>query len=143
MEVDVVESGIASSFNQTEIANVTKQAKTKIQVYQYAEFLNSRLNFTLRNEIEHLLVSYRLFEIKGNVVLSLVKKAESQAGHIIKVYNGRVQETLEAERWFNHPVEKVKKVALKEAPKRELQIQNQTVLLSGIGHAQFITLYVE
>ncbi|MBP2100148.1 mannosylglycerate hydrolase [Enterococcus rivorum] len=133
----------SGSFNQAEVANIAKQANTPVQVYQVAEFLNSRLNFTLGDEVKELPVSYSLFEMQGEMTLSVVKKAESQAGYIIRVYNGHMKEKLDEVIRFKHPVKIVKEVNLKEEMIRELQVHHQAVAFSGIGHAKFLTLYVE
>lgn len=133
----------SDSFNQAAVANKAKKATSPLQVYQYAEFLNSRLIFTLGDEPKELPTHYSLFEIKGDLTLSIVKKAENRPGYIIRLYNGHVSETLNTEVVFNHPVQLVEQVNLKEKRKRELSISDQKVLLEDISHAKFITLYVE
>ena len=66
-------------------SNKAKKATSPLQVYQYAEFLNSRLIFTLGDEPKELPTHYSLFEIKGDLTLSIVKKAENRPGYIIRL----------------------------------------------------------
>lgn len=133
----------AGSFNQAEVAKVAKQAVTPIQLYQWAEFLNSRLNFTLGDEPRKLPTSYRLAEIEGELTLSVVKKAETRKGFIIRLYNGHLKEDCQAILHLKQDVTKVEQVNLKEETLTELKLQNQTVHLPTVSHAKFITLYVE
>lgn len=133
----------AGSFNMADVANVAKQVVTPIQLYQWAEFLNSRLNFTLGDEPRTLPTSYNLVEIEGDLTLSVVKKAETRKGYIIRLYNGHLKQEGQATIHFKTEVKKVEQVNLKEEALAELQLQDQTVHLTNISHAKFITLYVE
>lgn len=131
------------SFNQSDTANVAKKAVTPIQLYQYAEFLNTRLIFTLGDEPQTLPTSFSLAEITGDLTLSVVKKAENRDGSIVRLYNGHLKEDAQASLHFNHPIKKVETVNLKEERIEELPISSNTVHLENVGHAKFITLYVE
>lgn len=133
----------AESFNHSKVTQLTKQALTPIEVYQYAEFLNSRLIFTLGDVEKVLPASFSLFEIKGSLTLSVLKKSEDRPGYIIRLYNGQLKEDGRATITFNHNVKLVEQVDLKENAKGTLSLNCGTVALEHIGHARFVTLYVE
>ncbi|MGG5319009.1 mannosylglycerate hydrolase [Enterococcus sp. AZ072] len=133
----------AGSFNQADVANIAKIAVSPVQLYQAAEFLNSRLNFTLGDEPKTLAASYSMAEVVGDLTLSVVKKAEKREGCIIRLYNGKLKETCHAAIQFKQEVQKVELVNLKEETVAELELQDQTVSLPEVAHAKFITLYVE
>ncbi|MGM0215999.1 mannosylglycerate hydrolase [Enterococcus sp. AZ109] len=133
----------AGHFNQSDIANVAKQAVTPLQLYQYAEFLNTRLIFTLGDEPQILPTSFSLAEVTGDLTLSVVKKAEDREGYILRLYNGHLKEEVKAAIYFNHSVKKVEKVTLKEERIEDLTVTNNTIYLENITHAKFVTLYVE
>lgn len=133
----------AESFDQANVAQLAKQAVTPIEVYQYAEFLNSRLIFTLGDVEKTLSPSFSLFEIEGNLTLSVLKKAEDRLGYILRLYNGLLEKDGHATIKFNQTIKVAEKVDLKEKTKEPLPINNDTIELESIGHAKFVTLYVE
>lgn len=133
----------AEGFDQANVAQLAKQAVTPIEVYQYAEFLNSRLIFTLGDVEQTLPASFSLLSITGNLTLSVLKKAEDRPGYILRLYNGLFEEEGRAAISFKHPIKTAEKVDLKEKTKEPLSINNDTIELENIGHAKFVTLYVE
>lgn len=133
----------AESFDQANVAQLAKQAVTPIEVYQYAEFLNSRLIFTLGDVEQTLPPSFSLLEIEGNLTLSVLKKAENRPGYILRLYNGLLEKDGHATIKFNQTIKVAEKVDLKEKTKEPLPINNDTIELESIGHAKFVTLYVE
>lgn len=133
----------AEGFDQANVAQLAKQAVTPIEVYQYAEFLNSRLIFTLGDVEQTLPASFNLLSITGNLTLSVLKKAEDRPGYILRLYNGLLEEEGRAAITFKHPIKTAEKVDLKEKTKEPLSINNDTIELENIGHAKFVTLYVE
>jgi len=143
MSFDFSVAYFAEGFDQANVAQLAKQAVTPITVYQYADFLNSRLIFTLEAVAQTLPASYSLLKIKGNLTLSALKKAEERPGYILRLYNGLVRGTGHAAITFNHPIKVAEKVDLKEKIKEPLSIKNDTIELENVGHAKFVTLYVE
>lgn len=133
----------AEGFDQANVAQLAKQAVTPIEVYQYAEFLNSRLIFTLGDVEQTLPASFSLLSITGNLTLSVLKKAEDRPGYILRLYNGLLEEEGRAVISFKHSIKTAEKVDLKEKTKEPLSINNDTIELENIGHAKFVTLYVE
>ncbi|MFQ7233263.1 MAG: mannosylglycerate hydrolase [Enterococcus hulanensis] len=133
----------SEGFDQANVAQLAKQAVTPIEVYQYAEFLNSRLIFTLGDVEQTLPASFSLLSITGNLTLSVLKKAEDRPGYILRLYNGLLEEKGRAAITFKHPIKTAEKVDLKEKTKEPLSINNDTIELENIGHAKFVTLYVE
>ncbi|WP_251865656.1 mannosylglycerate hydrolase [Enterococcus malodoratus] len=143
MNFDFSVAYFADGFDQSNVAQLAKQAVTPIEVYQYAEFLNSRLIFTLGDVEKTLPANFSLFEIEGNLTLSVLKKAEDRPGYILRLYNGLLKENGRAKITFNHAIKAAEKVDLKEETKEPLSINNDTIELENIGHAKFVTLYVE
>ena len=72
-----------------------------------------------------------------------MKKAEDRPGYIIRLYNGLLIEEGYATITFKHEIKIAEKVDLKEKTKEPLPIINDTIELENIGHAKFVTLYVE
>ncbi|MCO5533050.1 mannosylglycerate hydrolase [Enterococcus faecium] len=143
MHFDFSVAYFAQGFDQANVAQSAKQAITPITLYQSAEFLNSRLIFTLGPVEPTLPANFSLFEINGNLTLSVLKKAEDRPGYILRLYNGLLDEGGHATITFNHPVNVVETVDLKEATKEALVVEKNVVTLEKIGHAKFVTLYVE
>ena len=143
MSFDFSVAYFAQGFDQANVAQLAKQAVTPIELYQYAEFLNSRLIFTLGDVEPTLPAEFSLFEITGNLTLSVLKKAEDRPGYIIRLYNGLLIEEGYATITFKHEIKIAEKVDLKEKTKEPLPIINDTIELENIGHAKFVTLYVE
>lgn len=133
------------SVNEGKVANVVKQALTPVQVYQLADFLNSRLIFTLISDDvpQTLPVSYSLFDTTGELTLSVVKKAEEREGIIIRLYNGNMQKVLSEKLTFFRDVRCAELVDLKEETKVPLKVEDGEVVIEGVGHSKFVTVYVE
>lgn len=133
----------AESFDQAKVAEVAKQTVTPVQVYQTAEFLNSRLIFTLADVAKILPTSYSLLTTEGQLILSVIKKAEERPGIILRFYNGNLQLNQSETIQFNQPVSLVEKVNLKEERIEELPLTHNSVVIDELSHAKFVTLYVE
>lgn len=129
--------------NEGKVANVAKDALSPVQVYQLAEFLNSRLIFTLSDVPKTLPVSYGLVETTGELTLSVVKKAEEREGIIIRLYNGNMQNELSEKLTFFRDVRCAELVDLKEETKMKLKVEDGQAVIEGVGHSKFITVYVE
>lgn len=129
--------------NEGNVSVVAHAANTPIQVYEIAEFLNTRLRFTLSDVEKSLPTSFSLLSTTGKLTLSVVKKAEERDGMIIRFYNGHLHETLNEVITFNRPVKHVETVDLKEETKKVLPIAQNKVELQNIGHSKFVTIYVE
>lgn len=129
--------------NQANVSNIVKDSLTPIQVYQLAEFLNSRLIFTLSNVTKNLPVSQSLFETSGNLTLSVIKKAEEREGIIIRFFNGNIHNELNEKITFYSNVKYAELVDLKEEIKSPLEFKNNQIYLDKIAHSKFVTIYVE
>ncbi|AYW46584.1 mannosylglycerate hydrolase [Tetragenococcus koreensis] len=130
-------------FNEANVSNIAKAAVTPVQVFQYAEFLNSRLIFTLDDVEQQFAKGFSLFESTDHLTLSLVKKAEQRAGYIMRYYNGHLYESLPEKIFFNVPVQYAELVNLKEEKTKQLEIMDNTITIPNITHAKFVTIYVE
>lgn len=79
-------------------------------VYEYADFLNSRLIFTQSEVQKDLFVSDSLFKTNGHLTLSVIKKAEERPGMIVRLYNGHVDDELDDTIMFEKTITKAKLV---------------------------------
>lgn len=131
--------------NEGKVANIAKEALTPVQAYQLADFLNSRLIFTLSTDDvpQTLPVSYSLFETSGALTLSVVKKAEEREGIIVRLYNGNMQKVLNEKLTFFRDVKCAELVDLKEETKSSLKVEDGEVVIEGVGHSKVVSVYVE
>lgn len=127
--------------NAYHLAEVVNEYLKEIQLYQYADYLNTRLRFTQFEVEKTLPAEYSLFTMTGHGVLSIVKKAESRPGYIIRFYNGDYHNlnmlTLKLGKKTSH----VELVNLREELK-EARV-NDTEQGIELGHNKFVTFYVE
>ncbi|HBM73935.1 MAG TPA: hypothetical protein DD429_00050, partial [Clostridiaceae bacterium] len=71
-----------------EFARNAKEILTPIISYQGAQFKNNTTYFVITNPAgKNLPLNYSAFEIKGDVILSAVKKAEGKSDLVIRFYN--------------------------------------------------------
>ncbi|MBF0779056.1 mannosylglycerate hydrolase [Streptococcus cuniculi] len=115
----------------------------EVQVYQYSDYLNTRLRFTQFPVEKNLDTEYTLFQLTGNASLSIVKKAEERPGYIFRVYNGDYHQSSQASVTFTVAPSFVELVDLKEERKEDLPVVDKTVTLLELSHNKFMTLYVE
>ncbi|HEL1640140.1 TPA: mannosylglycerate hydrolase [Streptococcus suis] len=129
--------------NSYQLANVVSEYLKDVQVYQYADYLNTRLRFTQFEVRKTLDTVSELFRLNNDGILSVVKKAEKRPGYIIRLYNGQYNQDISPEIAFNKIPSVVEIVNLKEEPKESLNIANDKISLAHLGHNKFVTLYVE
>lgn len=126
-----------------EVANTAKIVNTRPLVYEYADFLNSRLIFTQSAVQKDLPTSDSLFKTSGYLTLSVIKKAEERPGMIIRLYNGHLYGELDEVITFKHPVKFAEWVDLKEVTHSTLEVDHNAVKVPTLAHAKFGTLYIE
>lgn len=131
------------SMNDYGLSGVISDYLKDIQIYQYAEYLNTRLRFTQSPVPKELSSEYSLFTLSGNHNLSIVKKAENRPGLIFRFYNGDYKEISEGGIEFTKCPKHVEFVNLKEDVREKVAITNSKMKLPDLGHNKFITLYVE
>lgn len=119
------------------------QHLTAVDLYQYAEYLNTRLRFTQFDVPKTLPLSYSLVDAKGDLVLSVLKKSETRPGLILRCYNGDYQTSRCLDLHFKKPLKLAQIVNLKEEAKSTLTITDNQVVLPELTHSKFVTLYVE
>ncbi|MGO2064763.1 MAG: glycoside hydrolase family 38 C-terminal domain-containing protein [Latilactobacillus curvatus] len=129
--------------NSGEVANSAKIANTRPLVYEYADFLNSRLIFTQSEVQKDLFVSDSLFKTNGHLTLSVIKKAEERPGMIVRLYNGHVDDELDDTIMFEKTITKAELVDLKEETIGALEVYSNTIKVPTQKHAKFVTVYVE
>lgn len=75
-------------YNPYELAKNSKEMLTPIISYQGAQFKNNTTYFVITNpKDKNLPMEHSAFEIKGDVILSTVKKAEDMDDLVIRFYN--------------------------------------------------------
>ncbi|MGT2784422.1 mannosylglycerate hydrolase [Streptococcus merionis] len=127
--------------NSYKLATVVSNYLKDVQVYQYSDYLNTRLRFTQFDVKKYLPMEYSIFSIDGDGVLSVVKKAEKKDGYIIRLFNGDYKNTNNISISFYNKPTVIELVDLKEDTKQV--VNPQKMVLSELGHNKFITLYVE
>lgn len=127
--------------NDYKLATVVSDYLKNVQVYQYSDYLNTRLRFTQFDVEKNLPVEYSLFSIDGEGILSVVKKAEKRSGYIIRLFNGDYKTINNICLQFNNKLTIIELVDLKEETKQV--INPQKIILPELSHNKFITLYIE
>ena len=130
------------TFDNANVAQIAKKYKTPLIAFEYAEFLNGRLIFPFNIVKRNLSEQGSLFETKGHLILSTVKKAEQRPGYIVRFYNGGFK-TINDEIHFNKEPVKVELVNLKEDFIKKLDVSNSTAKIKAISHAKVISIYFE
>lgn len=129
--------------NDANIDILAKEYNTPIQVYEYADFLNGRLIFA-QEDVEQTLDNKKsLFETKGQLVVSAVKKCENRKGYIIRLYNGKDHKEIGDQIVFHTNISKAYYTNLKEENMEEIEVNDNTITIRPISHCKFVTLYVE
>lgn len=131
------------NMNTYGLAEVVNEYLKEFQIYQYADYLNTRLRFTQFSVPKTLSQKYSLLTIKGDAILSIVKKAEERPGYILRFYNGNYKQTCSGEVEFYEQPKTIEYVDLKEEIKQKLEITGRKVVIPNLTHNKFVTLYVE
>lgn len=131
------------NMNTYGLAEVVNEYLKEFQIYQYADYLNTRLRFTQFSVPKTLSQKYSLLNIKGDAILSIVKKAEERPGYILRFYNGNYKQTCSGEVEFYEQPKTIEYVDLKEEIKQKLEITGRKVVIPNLTHNKFVTLYVE
>lgn len=129
--------------NKGNVSNVTRAVNTPIQVYELAEFLNTRLRFTLSDVPKNLPISFSLLETTGTLSFSLAKRAEERPGMIFRFYNGGKGKQLSESIHFKKSIKMAELVDLQEQTKETLVVADNHLVIPAIGHSKFVTIYVE
>ena len=130
-------------FDKSNIETITKLYNTPLQAFEYSSFLNGRLMFS-EPEITGVKKSKEsLFELKGNLVISAVKKAENRKGIIIRLYNAKHAISESAYINFTRPIIYAAYLNLLEEEIGLPERDNNKVKLISIGPSKFVSLYVE
>ncbi|MXQ47816.1 mannosylglycerate hydrolase [Streptococcus pneumoniae] len=129
--------------NTYKLAKKVNTFLRNIELYQYAEYLNTRLRFTQYPVKQFLPVSNGIFNTNGNLVYSILKKAEKRDGLIARFYNGQENSNETFNILFDKPVKNVELVNLKEDTKKELTVENHQIEFSSIEHGKFVSIYFE
>lgn len=132
-----------TDFNKSNTAAVAKAANTPLEMYQYAEFLNGRLIFSLEEVAKTLPAEYSLLHTTGELILSAVKKAETRNGVVLRYYNGRYHAANSMTITFKKKLKMAQLTDLKENAKESLKISDNQLKLKDVGHNKFVTVYVE
>ncbi len=128
--------------NAYRLANVVSEYLKDVQIYQYSDYLNTRLRFTQFDVEKTLDTEYSLFNLNEHGILSLVKKAEERQGYIIRLYNGQYKASIAPEIKFHNQPTVVEYVNLKEETKSKMDSADK-LMIAKLEHNKFVTLYVE
>lgn len=131
------------NMNDYRLSEIVSEYLKEIQIYQNAEYLNTRLRFTQYTVSKTLKPFYSLFSRNGDSVLSIVKKAEKRPGYILRFYNGNYKQISKGKIEFAKQPMVVEFVDLKEETKKKIDVTSSIIELPDLGHNKFITLYTE
>ena len=128
-----------------QVGQMAKLIHTPLQCYQLADYLNTRLRFTLPDVHQDLSNEYQLLNDSSNsLVLSVIKKAEERPGYVFRWYNALDQKDINhVDISFAQKIRYAELIDLKEDKINNLEIVDNGVVLSNIGPDKFVTLYVE
>ena len=132
-----------TNFEQAKVTQIAKTFNSPIQPYEYADFLNGRLIFKLDDVEQQLADQGSILYASGDLTLSVLKKAHHRSGYIARFYNGSVANQEMVRLCFAKKPARVEIVDLLEHKLKALPLNNKSVMLSGIGHAKFISIYFE
>lgn len=131
------------NFDDSDVASKAKDYDTPEQYYEYADFLNGRLIFTMDSIDRTLNESGSILRTNGNLILSTLKKANHRSGYIARFYNGYGCKTTDDQVIFNKKPTRVELVNLKEDTIKKIQFADNTIKLNDITHAKIKTIYFE
>jgi len=92
-------------------------------------------------KLQVTLLRYDIHIVAGLFVLQYIP--DYLALTIIRLYNGRLNEQVDERITFKRNLKKVELVNLKEETKTPLKIEDGQVVIEGVGHSKFVTVYVE
>ncbi|MDE6182592.1 MAG: alpha-mannosidase, partial [Eubacteriales bacterium] len=130
-----------NNINDANIDTLAKKYNTPMQVYEYADFLNGRLIFSLEDVEKTLNNKLSLFQTTNNLVVSAIKKCEDKKGFIIRLYNGKDHKDIGEQIKFNFNISKAYFTNLKEENIKEINVKDNTINIEPISHCKFLTLY--
>lgn len=132
-----------SDFNTAYVSQMAKEYNTPIASYGYGEFLNGRILFTLDHSCKQLDSMKSLFHCSGGLTLSAIKKWDNGDGIVLRFYNGEYQKNENEKISFNKDVKKAYFINGKEEIVNEIQLQNNYIVVNGIGYCKYISILVE
>lgn len=132
-----------SSLNGADIDTMAKLYHTPLEIYTYAEFLNGRIIFSQQEREKVNPVKQSLFQTENRLVVSAIKKAEEEAGLIIRLYNGKDHQNVGDALTFHYDVEEAFYTDLNEVKTEQIPIDGRTVRVRELSHCGFVTIYVK
>jgi mannosylglycerate hydrolase len=131
-------------FNESNVGTIAKEYNTPVQIYEFSEVFNSRVNFVLPYPDYKLPEANWIFKSKKNLCLSAIKKAEDKDGAIIRLYNGLYKEAQDDILTFNKEIKYAAKMNLKEEIIEEIHVKDKhNIEINDLGHCKLCTIYIE
>ncbi|MBU3101981.1 MULTISPECIES: mannosylglycerate hydrolase [Clostridium] len=133
-------------FDEANIANIAKKYLTPIQVYQYADFLNGRMIFALRDEKRIYENKYSLFNVKDeNFTVSSIKKQEKGEGLVIRIFNPMKTKLTEGKFIINKRYKRAYNAMLDESycETDELKINEGIIEPNTLTHCKVQTIILD
>lgn len=135
-----------NEFDKANIANLAKRYLTPIQVYEYADFLNGRMIFALRDEEKVYENKYSLLEFENeNFALSSLKKQEKGTGLAIRIFNPMKSDETKGKIVFNKEYKNAYNTMLDESylKENEILIENNCIVPDTLTHCKVQTIIIE
>lgn len=133
-------------FDKSNIANIGKKYLTPIQVYEYADFLNGRMIFALRDEEKIYDNKYSLLKVQDETfAVSSIKKQEKGAGLVIRIFNPMKSKSTEGKIVINTKYQNAYYAMLNESYCKgdELKITGGTIKPNALPHCKVQTIVLE
>lgn len=135
-----------NDFDEANIANIAKKYLTPVQVYQYADFLNGRLIFALRDEEQIYENKYSMLKVEDeNFAVSSIKKQEKVDGLVIRIFNPMKAKATEGKFVVNNNYKKAYNAMLDESYREgdELEVKEGIIEPNPLKHCKVQTIVLE
>jgi len=133
-------------FEQAKVANTAKKCLTPLQYYEYAEFLNGRLIFSLAESVKNKEKRYSLFELfDDTLTVSAIKKAEKEDGIILRLYHANGEHLLDESILLNPHWKKAEYRYLDESihPDGKLVRCDEKFIVKNVAPCKVKTIYFQ
>lgn len=133
-------------FDNSNVANISQRFLAPIQVYEYAQFLNGRLIFSLRDEEPIYNNEYSLMKFEDeNFTMSAIKKEEHGDGIIVRLFNAMKEEKTTGKIVLNRDIKSAYNAMLDESYDKEniVKVNAQSISPNSLTHCKVQTIVIK
>lgn len=136
-------AAFGSGFDDAGVALLARAARTPLIGYEYAPFLNGRLIFSQMERTGTESCVGSMLEVEGDLAVSAIKRADSGAGVVVRVYNPLEGRDAAGTIRTCAPVRSAYYVDLLERDVAPAEFAGDTVEVAPLGHCKFQTIRIE